>query len=69
MVDLENSNIYKLNKYFYMDKDENILKYKRYCIIADCEKNSSFNYKDQKDPIYGFLKHFDTKIIYMSIPQ
>ena len=36
MSDLEN--IYKLNKYFYMDKDKNILKYKKYCIIADCEK-------------------------------
>ena len=30
-------NIYKLNKYFYIDKDEDILKYKKYCIIA-CKK-------------------------------
>ena len=50
MSDLEN--IYKLNKYFYMDSNQNILKYKKYCIISDCEKNASFNYKDLKDPIY-----------------
>ena len=50
MTDLEN--VYKLNRYFYMDSNQNILKYKKYCIIADCEKNASFNYKDLKDPIY-----------------
>ena len=42
-------NIYKLNRYFYMDSKQTILKY---CIISDCEKNSSFNYKNEKDPIY-----------------
>ena len=36
MGDLEN--VYKINKYFYMDDNQKILKYKRYCIIADCEK-------------------------------
>ena len=51
MVDLENSNIYKLNKYFYMDNNQNIFKYKKYCIISNCEKYSSFNYKDQQ-PMY-----------------
>ena len=35
-----------------MDKDQNIFKYQKFCIISDCEENSSFNYKDQKDPIY-----------------
>ena len=35
-----------------MDSNQNILKYKKYCIISDCEKNSSFNYKHLKDPIY-----------------
>ena len=29
---------YKLNKYFYMDSNQNILKYKKYCIITVCEK-------------------------------
>ena len=50
MSDLEN--VYTLNRYFYMDSNQNILKYKRYCIISDCEKNASFNYKNEKDPIY-----------------
>ena len=31
-------NIYKLNRYFYMDSNQNILKYEKYCIIYDCEK-------------------------------
>ena len=50
MSDLEN--VYKINKYFYMDSNQKILKYKKYCIISDCEKNASFNYKNLKDPIY-----------------
>ena len=50
MSDLEN--VYKLNRYFYMDSNQNMLKYKKYCITSDCEKNASFNYKDLKDPIY-----------------
>ena len=36
MTDFEN--VYKLNRYFYMDSNQNILKYKKYCIISDCEK-------------------------------
>ena len=50
MGDLENG--YEINRYFYMDSNQKILKYKKYCIISDCEKNASFNYKDLKDPIY-----------------
>ena len=50
MSDLEKG--YKLNRYFYMDSNQNILKYKKYCIISDCEKNASFNYKNEKNPIY-----------------
>ena len=50
MDDLEN--VYKINKYFYMDANQKILKYKRYCIISDCEKNASFNYKNEKNGIY-----------------
>ena len=34
----ELENFYKLNKYFYMDKDQNINMCKKYCIIANCEK-------------------------------
>ena len=36
MGDLEN--MYKLNRYFYMDSNQSIFKYKKYCIISDCEK-------------------------------
>ena len=43
MSDLENGN--KINRYFYTDANHKILKHKRYCIISDCEKNASFNYK------------------------
>ena len=50
MDDLEN--IYKLNRYFYMDSNQKIIKYKRYCVISDCEKNAFFNYRNLKDPIY-----------------
>ena len=50
MSELENAD--KINRYFYMDSNRKILKYKKYCIISDCEKNASFNYKDLKDAIY-----------------
>ena len=50
MTDFENG--YKINRFFYMDSNQNLLKYKRYCIISDCQKNASVNYKDLKDPIY-----------------
>ena len=50
MSDLENG--YKINRFFYMDSNQNILQYKKYCIISDCQKNASFNYKDLKDNIY-----------------
>ena len=46
MDELENG--YKINRYFYMDANQKILKYKRYCIISDCEKNASFNYEKEK---------------------
>ena len=50
MSDLEN--VYKLNRYFYMDSNQNILKYRKYCIISDCEKNASFNHRDLKKILY-----------------
>ena len=50
MGDLENA--YKINRYFYMDSKQKILKYKKYCVISDSEKNASFNYKDLKNSIY-----------------
>ena len=38
-----NKKITKLNDYFYMTPQEDILKYKKYCIINDCKKLASFN--------------------------
>ena len=55
-------NIYKLNRYFYMDSKQNIIKYKKYCIISECEKHASFNYKDLKDPIYCNTHKLDSMI-------
>ena len=35
---MSNSKIMKLNKYFYMTPEGDVLKYKKYCIINDCKK-------------------------------
>ena len=40
--------IEKLNEYFYMNKEGEILIYKKYCIINNCKKLSSYNYSGQK---------------------
>ena len=40
--------IAKLNQYFYMTPEGDILKYKKYCIINDCKKLASFNYHNKK---------------------
>ena len=50
--------ITKLNQCFYMTPEGDILKYKKYCIINDCKKLSSFNYHDRK----GFLYCNDHKL-------
>ena len=50
MSDLEN--IYKINKYFYMDSNQKIFKYKKCCVVYDCEKDALFNYVNEKNPIY-----------------
>ena len=42
----------KLNEFFYVNKEGEILKYKKYCIINDCKKLSSYNYSDQKENLY-----------------
>ena len=47
-----NSKIMKLNKYFYITPEEDVLKYKKYCIINDCKKLSSYNYANKKEFIY-----------------
>ena len=42
----------KSNEYFYMNSEGDILKYKKYCIINDCKKLSSFNYHNGKIFLY-----------------
>ena len=50
---MRNSKIMKLNKYFYMTAEGDVLKYKKkYCIINDCKKLSSYNYANKKEFIY-----------------
>ena len=55
MMSMEKSNvgkIKKLNQYFYMTPEGDILKYKKYCVISDCKKTGSFNYNNEKDFFY-----------------
>ena len=35
---MSNKKITKLNEYFYMTPEGEVLKYKKYCIINDCKK-------------------------------
>ena len=47
MSNEKNNKITKLNEFFYIDGD--ILKYKKYCIIHNCKKLSSYGYPNQKN--------------------
>ena len=47
-----NDKITKLNQYFYMTPEGEILKYKKYCIINNCKKLSSYNYSGKKELLY-----------------
>ena len=38
---MSSKKIKKLNEYFYMNKEGEILKYKKYCIINNCKKIAS----------------------------
>ena len=49
---MSNKKITKLNEYFYMNKERDILKYKKYCIINNCKKLSSYNYSGKKETLY-----------------
>ena len=42
----------KLNEYFYMTPGGDIVKYKKYCIINNCKKLSSYNYSEKKEILY-----------------
>ena len=49
---MSNKKITKLNQYFYMTPQGEILKYNKYCIINDCKKLSSYNYSGKKEFLY-----------------
>ena len=49
---MSSKKITKLNEYFYMTSGGDILKYKKYCIINDCKKLSSYNYYGKKELLY-----------------
>ena len=48
---LEKIKCQKIDKYFYRNPNENILKYSHYCIEKDCKTESSYNYENLK-PLY-----------------
>ena len=49
---MSSKKITKLNEYFYMTQGGEILKYKKYCIINDCKKLSSYNYSGENKNLY-----------------
>ena len=51
-VKISSKKFIKINDYFYMTPEGNILKYKKYCIINDCKKLVSFNYHNEKTFLY-----------------
>ena len=46
---MSNRKVTKLNEYFYMTAEGEILEYKKYCIINDCKKLSSYNHSVEKN--------------------
>ena len=49
---MSNEKVQKLNQFFYMNSKGDILKYKKYCIIHNCKKISSYNYSGEKEFLY-----------------
>ena len=51
-VKISSKKFMKINEYFYMTPEGDILKYKKYCIVGDCKKLASFNYHNEKIFLY-----------------
>ena len=49
---MNSKKITKLNEYFYITRGGEILKYKKYCIINNCKKLSSYNYSGKKEILH-----------------
>ena len=54
--------ITKLNQYFYMTPEGDVLKYKKYCIIQSYKKLASFNYHNKKELLYCDEHEMDNMI-------
>ena len=46
---MSSKKITKLNEFFYMNKEGDISKCKKYCIINNCKKLSSYNHSGEKE--------------------
>ena len=49
---MSNEKVQKLNQFFYMNSEGEILKYKKYCVVHNCKKIASFNYSGEKEFLY-----------------
>ena len=49
---MSNEKVQKLNQFFYMNSKGDISKYKKYCIINNCKRITSFNYSGEKEFLY-----------------
>ena len=45
-----------------MNKEGDILKYKKYCVINNCKKLSSYNYSGQKENLYCYEHKLDKMV-------
>ena len=54
--------ITKLNQYFYITPEGDILKHKKYCVIQSCKKLASFNYHNKKELLYCNEHKLDSMI-------
>ena len=62
MVSSKVQKLQKLNQYFYMTPEGEVLKYKKYCIIHNCKKIASFNYSGKKEMLYCNDHKYETMV-------
>ena len=62
MVSSKVQKLQKLNQYFYMTPEGEVLKYKKYRIIHNCKKIASFNYSGKKEMLYCNEHKYETMV-------
>ena len=62
MVSSKQKKLQKLNQFFYMTPEGDVLKYKKYCIIHNCKKIGSFNYSGKKEMLYCNDHKYETMV-------